>query len=334
MPIPAASESALHARIARLLGGPPASRVLVGVGDDAAVLVPRPGKPVFCSDACVEDVHFRLNKFSFADLAWKSIGPCLSDVAAMGAEPAAVVISIALPSKRVDAEAFVDAFYGEASALSDAWKFDVVGGDLASSPGPLMIDVAALGYADKPVRRTGAKPGDWIAVSGPLGGAAAGLHALERGQGDEASFARLTIKQKRPRPRLDAVSDLAFANAAIDVSDGLALDLRRLCEASGVGAALREGEIPILADARAYALAISQESAALAWALEGGEDYELLACFSPESWASAERARPGFSARWIRIGSIENGADLCLESTDGRRGALAARGFDHFSGAR
>jgi thiamine-monophosphate kinase len=347
----AAGEFALHERIARIVGAPAKNRVATGIGDDAAVLAALDGHPI-CSDAIVEGTHFDLRWSSPADLAWKALGSCLSDLAAMGARPIATTISLALPASRSSsrrkagprrenrAAAFIDGFYGEARAICERYALDVAGGDLVASPGPIFIDVAAIGCARRPVLRSTAKNGDWLAVSGSLGGAAAGLEALRRGFAREATLepigaaataglAALIERQLRPRPRLDLLCDLDRASAAIDLSDGLIGDASRLARASGIGLVVREAAIPLAAATKALARALAVEP--LAWALAGGEDYEILASFSEKNWLQARQADATFAERWTPIGRCRPASEgLRLEAGDGALRAWPNGGFDHF----
>jgi thiamine-monophosphate kinase len=280
----------------------PRSRAaLVGPGDDAAVLAAPDGRYVVTTDMMVHGPDFRLAWSSPEDLGWKAAATNLSDVAAMGAVPTALVVAIAAPqSLPVSAlEQFADGLRAACAALAPGCG--VVGGDLSVSE-TLTIAVTAFGDLEgrAPVLREGARPGDTVAVSGRLGAAAAGLRLLferavdvdgvpdpERFAAVAAAYPELVDAQLRPRPPLadGPLAADAGATAMLDLSDGLALDARRVAEASAV--------------------AIDLDPSALgddpSTALTGGEDHGLLACFPPGA------ALPG---GFRRIGEVLEGSGL------------------------
>jgi thiamine-monophosphate kinase len=258
---------------------PESSATLVGPGDDAAVLAAPDGRYVVTTDMMVHGPDFRLAWSSPEDLGWKAAATNLSDVAAMGAVPTALVVAIAAPRafRVTSLEAFADGLRAACAALAPGCG--VVGGDLSASD-TLTIAVTAFGdlQGRAPVLRSGARPGDVVAVSGRLGAAASGLRLLfaeavdDDGTPDPAAFARVLVAhpelidaQLRPWPPIadGPLAAGAGATAMLDLSDGLALDARRVAEASGV--------------------ALDIDPAALGddpkVALTGGEDHGLLACF-------------------------------------------------------
>jgi thiamine-monophosphate kinase len=301
--------------------GPASSRVLVGIGDDAAVLASANSssdlpsvskKMLFCSDLMVEGVHFDLTTITPSELGHKSLAVCLSDIAAMNGAPVAATISIALPSRL--SPDFVDEFYKGVAALAKSVHIDCVGGDLSASPSSLFINVACVGETVRPLLRSGAKAGDVLAVSGTPGASAAGLHALKsRGHVPDS----LRQKHLQPMPRFDLLKNLSSCHALIDISDGLASETHHLAKASQVGFVLEAAKIPLHPDA----LNLVAGELALEWALYGGEDYELLATFSPEI-----PVPNGFTV----IGRATESLDVLLQSKDGALIALEARGYDHF----
>ncbi len=231
-----------------------------GLRDDAAVLVVPGGGPLVASvDSVVEGVHFDLSLCSPGDVGWKALMGALSDLAAMGATPVGALVALCVPggSGEGDTALAVMAGVSEAAAASGC---PVVGGDV-SEAGELMVAVTVLGTVESigpsPVPRSGGRPEDVVLVTGPCGGSAAGLRALRAGSGSGTAY-------PRPEARLDegALARRSGVRAMIDVSDGLALDLHRLADASGVGFVLES--IPVA------------EGATLDDALGGGEDYELL----------------------------------------------------------
>lgn len=249
-------ELAAIERLRRRLEGPATGEVWIG--DDAAVLLPPPPGThlLLAADTVVEGVHADLSVLGIDDLGWRAVVANLSDVAAMGGTPSHCVVSVAGPVG-VD----LDRLYDGVSAAATAYRCPVVGGDLVASP-VVVVTVAVTGWvAGDPVLRSGARPGDGIWVTGELGAAAAGLRLLRSGA---ALDGRLCEAHARPRPRLPEgiAARAAGASAMIDVSDGFALDLWRLADASGVGFEL--DHLPVAA------------GATLPEAMGGGEDYELV----------------------------------------------------------
>jgi thiamine-monophosphate kinase len=231
-----------------------------GLRDDAAVLEVHGGGPLVASvDSVVEGVHVDLSVCSSGDVGWKALMGALSDLAAMGAAPLGALVALCLPGGSGEGNTALAVMAGvsEAAAASGC---PVVGGDV-SEAGELMVAVTVLGTVESigpfPVPRSGAQPEDVVLVTGPCGGSAAGLRALRAGSGSGSAY-------RRPVARLDegALARRSGVRAMIDVSDGLALDLHRLADASGVGFVLES--IPVA------------EGATLDEALGGGEDYELV----------------------------------------------------------
>lgn len=236
-----------------------------GPGDDCAVL---PSQPASCvtTDAVVEGVHFTRPPFSLEDVGHKALAVNLSDLAAMGAEPSWFTVALGLPP--AVAERDVVALGQGMAALARVHRIELVGGNVSSAR-QLSVTVTAAGKLDaRPLLRSGAKPGDLLFVSGPVGDAAGGLSAIRK----KKRAPGLIAAQKRPTPHVAlgrAVRHLA--SAAIDVSDGLLQDLEHLCTASQVGAALDAGALPL-----SEALLDFAGDGALELALRGGEDYVLL----------------------------------------------------------
>jgi len=301
--------------------GAPGPRVELGIGDDAAIVAPPKGKMLFCSDAMVEGVHFDLRTTNAQDLGHKVLAACLSDIAAMNGRPLYAVLSLALPAKLDDA--FLEQFYEGAGGLARAVGADIVGGDLSSSPGGLFIDVALVGETTAPLTRAGAQPGDLVAVSGPLGASAAGLHVLRSGRPIAPGLAELVTKHRRPEPRFDRLPALAgLCTALIDISDGLSSELHHLARHSKVGFEIDESKLPVSAPTKAYAASVGLDP--LAWVLNGGEDYELLATF--------RAAGATVPAGWHVIGRATSTAgEVQLQRVNGRREELKPKGYRHFA---
>ena len=248
------SELEVIARLGRRLAPPPPGEVWIG--DDTAVLVPPAGGwQLLAADAVVEGVHADLAVLTVADLGWRAVVANVSDVAAMGGIPAHCVVTVA-GRRGLDIDTLYDGVVGAAVA----YGCPVVGGDLVSSP-VTVVTVAVTGTVDgPPVLRSGARPGDTVWVTGPLGASAAGLRQLRAGGADPA----LAAAHTRPRPLLaeGTAARRAGATAMIDVSDGFAADLWHVAEASGVGFELEQ--VPVAPGA-------TPEEA-----LGGGEDYQLV----------------------------------------------------------
>lgn len=329
------SEGDLIRTIARLAGGA-RDGVRVGIGDDCAVLEPAPGTClVATTDLLVEDVHFRRRYAKPADIGWKALAVNLSDIAAMGATPRWALVALACPEHARAGD--VEAFYVGALALASAHGVAVVGGDTSASPAGWMINVTLLGEATAaPILRSGARPGDVVAVTGALGRAAAGLAILQRpvpprGLG-AGVFTELTSAHIRPHPRVAEGLWLGIAGgvtAMMDLSDGLATDLPRLATASAAGARVELGRVPVDGATRAAAQALGVD--ALTWATGGGEDYELLLTCAPDAF---ERLAHGLTAltgaQLTAIGTMTAAAGVRYVNADGHEVEVAP-GYEHFA---
>jgi thiamine-monophosphate kinase len=299
----------------------------LGIGDDAALLRPAPGRLlVACVDTLVDGVHFP-HGTPAADLGWKALAVNLSDLAAMGALPRWALLSLTLPEATAS---FATAFARGWNRLARRHGVALVGGD--TTRGPLAVSVQLLGEVarSRALRRDAARAGDLVVVSGRLGDAAAGLAIIEqRLAAPDATTARLLrARLDRPTPRVELGRALGtLARAAIDVSDGLAQDLGHLLRASDVGATLDVDRLPV---SPALRRAVPDPAARRALALSGGDDYEL--CFTvPASKAGAL----GALSRRLRVplavvGRIEARRGLRLRDASGRPVALSRPGFDHF----
>jgi thiamine-monophosphate kinase len=310
------SEEERLARLRALFGGA-LPGVEIGVGDDAAVLLPGSAPLVFTIDAAVEGVHFRRAWMSLREIGFRSLMAAASDLAAMGATPRGVVSALILPDHVDDAD-LEDLARGQAEA-AEALGTAVVGGNL-SRGGELSITTAVLGEASKPLLRRGAREGDALAIAGPVGLAGAGVEALTRGASDGRLAAAIEA-YKRPLARIAAgVRARDVAHAAIDVSDGLAIDASRLGAESGVGIVLDEAAVRAAGGSPLSLAADALVLDALDLALHGGEDYALLAAFPPGAIA----------ATFLRVGTCTGERGLWLDGARGERRAIEPRGFDHF----
>lgn len=297
--------------------------VLLGIGDDAAILRPPPGMELAIScDTLVAGRHFP-DDTAPADIGWKSLAVNLSDLAAMGAQPAWATLALTLP----EADAgWIDAFLDGFCELADAHGVALVGGDTTRGPLSITLTVHGLLPAGTALRRDGAGANEDIWVTGTLGDAAGGLRQWQSGG---LQSAKLRYRLDRPTPRVDVGLALReLASAAIDLSDGLAADLGHILERSGVGAQLDLGRLPT---SRTLAEHFPGEAARWALQLAGGDDYEL--CFTaPAAQALAiEQALAACEVGATVVGRITRAPGLELLQPDGERFALASAGFDQFA---
>jgi len=312
------AEFELIRRLTELDGDLP-PEVRIGPGDDAAVLE---GGWIVSTDLTVEDVHFRRAWISDREVGYRAATAALSDMAAMGAGPVGLLVSIAAPrGGAVDVEA-VQAGVVEAARIVGA---AVIGGDVSRSPGPLMIDVVALGRSGWPVRRDGAESGDHVWVTGSLGAAAAAVRAWEAGDEPPDALRSAFVKPIARVTEARCLVEHEIVDAMIDISDGLIGDVGHIAAASGVKIVLDLAEIPVSKAARD---ALGPE-AALQAALSGGEDYEL--CFVTDPGI----VDPGyFLERYgvavTCVGSVLDGDGVWLKAEDGTVTEATAGGFDHW----
>ncbi|HOB88547.1 MAG: thiamine-phosphate kinase [Bacillota bacterium] len=349
-------EFGLIERIKRLIdaGVGDAADVVLGIGDDAAIVLPPPGKLLSACDMLVEGVHFKKEFTSPRSLGWKALAVNISDIAAMGGVPLFALVSIGLP--RWADDAYVESIYEGMLDIAQLFGVKLIGGDTVSSPEAMVLNVTILGSADSPVTRGGAVPGDLIAVTGCLGRSAAGLACLKRTQQDKMSLNEersqtsedggslqdaesganwldeLIYAHLEPVPRVSeglALSSTGLVNAMMDISDGLAGDIHHIARESKVGAVIKEELIPICESTLRAAKMLKYDP--LEWALSGGEDFELLFTFAPGSTDKIRRALSELGRTMHVIGHITaETAGVVLVDKDGVAGRIADRGFDHF----
>jgi len=297
--------------------------VLLGIGDDAAVLDAQPGrKLVVAMDTIVDGVHFPVDTDA-ADIGYRALAVNLSDLAAMGAEPAWMTLSLSLPRAN---EQWLSGFASGLFELAKDYNVALVGGDTVRGPLVITVQIAGWVESDGWLTRSGAKPGDLLFVSGIPGEAAGGLAVVQRRimGGEAASF--LKHRFLRPRPRIELGRKLRnFATAAMDVSDGLLTDLKKLCAASGCGARLNVDALPESAAMRE----LFEADDCWQYALAGGDDYELLFTLPPER-ATALRTTLQLQQRVTQIGVItaDTGVHCLLEGQPFR---IKRGGYDHFA---
>jgi len=302
------------------------SDVLLGIGDDAALLTPPPGQSLVVTvDLLAAGVHF-LADADPRGIGHKSLAVNLSDLAAMGAEPAWGTLAIALPGVEPDwLAAFCEGFF----SLAEQYNLQLVGGD--TTRGPLTISVQVHGFvpADQALRRDGARPGDRIMITGIPGEAALALAGLQgRAELPGAHRDTLLARLERPSPRIVQGLDLrGLATSAIDISDGLVQDLGHILRRSQVGARLLLERLP-----RSVALQGVEPGLALDCQLGGGDDYELLFTVAPPRLAELRRRAAAWDCELTEIGEIKTGGDLRLIRADGSVYTPTTGGFDHFAG--
>jgi thiamine-monophosphate kinase len=297
-------EPEIIARIRKLAGKTRSSCLITGIGDDCAIFRPRPGEDlVFTTDLTIQGRHFQLDSHTAADIGHLALARSLSDLAAMGAEPAFCLVSLALPTEL--STAWLKRLYAGLLTLARESDVALAGGDLSRFD-QVVVDITCCGRVPrgKALTRSGAKPGDVIYVTGSLGASALGL---------ETRTGAAWKRHLRPQPRLAAGIALRKipATAAMDLSDGLSLDLHRLCLESCVSAHL-DATIPVAT------------GASLEQALHGGEDYELLFTASPKSRVPSRIDRLSIT----RIGEIKRGQSGLVRLG---KHILKPLAFDHFS---
>ncbi len=288
-------------------------RLRLPIGDDAAWLDLAPeASCVLATDMLMAGVHFEPPPASpWERIGQKALGVNLSDLAAMAARPVAALVSLALP--RGTSEADVRRLYDGVVSLADRFGMVIAGGDTNVYEGPLVLNVAVVGVpmGETVWTRGGGRPGDWLAVTGALGGSILGKHWC-------------------PEPRLETAAALVKAgvpvSAAIDISDGLSLDLARLAQASGCGAIVRAADIPIAP--AAVQLAQDGGPTALEHALTDGEDFELLITLPPAAWQQVETLET-LPVPLTVIGELTDEPGLWCEDEQGKRRPLEPRGYWH-----
>ena len=317
---------------ARFAGaGAPSDGLLIGIGDDAAVVTPaRRLCTVLTTDALVEGVHFERRFSRPEDIGARALAVNLSDLAAMGARPRWVLLSLVLPDAiRVDEVEALASGLGQAAGRANV---TVIGGNITRTTGPLVIDITAVGevHPRRMLTRSGGRGGDELYVSGTVGAAAAGLEMLRAGGG--TTDAACVDRYLRPEARVRlgrAIGQARAARAAMDLSDGLADALRQLSEASGCGVEIDADALPIDLAARQWWQSRGEDP--VVRALSGGDDYELLLAV-PRTWRGRLRqarhrvAEPALT----RIGTLTKGAAIRVMRRNGRREELPG-GYEHFS---
>jgi thiamine-monophosphate kinase len=326
------AEKALIAQVRRLAKPATNSAVLTGIGDDSAVLrlLPRSGRGrgsgekdiLVTTDFTLEGIHFRRDWHPAESVGHRCLARGLSDIAAMGGEPVAAFLSLALP--RDLPQSWVNRFARGLIRLAERYSVTLAGGDTAESPNGILADIVVLGSVPKgkAVLRSGARPGDDIYVSGELGGSAAAVERMRKKPKRKLNPGEYS-RHFFPEPRVELgriLREKGFASAMIDTSDGLSTDLAHICEESGVGAELEAESIPRASEGK------PSREVDLQFALHGGEDYELLFTAPPAKRIPSRIA----GVPVTQIGHITRGGKISLRNAGGVAYELQPQGWEHF----
>ncbi len=307
------------------------TRVLVGIGDDAAVWQPsRSHRSIITTDVLIENVHFSRGWMSLRDIGFRAMAANASDAAAMAARPVLATVALGIAEGTTPTD--VLELYAGMQACAQPFGLAIAGGDLSRAP-VMTIAITLVGEV-RPSNlklRSGARPGDILAVTGALGASRAGLAILRGACELEPALAAEALEaHARPRARVREGRFLGASrhvHAMMDCSDGLSTDLARLCAKSGVGAAI--DEVPVAASAAAAARALGED--ARAFALAGGEDFELLAAIDPRAFSHlAARFHAHIGRLLHRVGVVQADAALVVVN-QGETQPLRSSGWDHFA---
>ncbi len=307
-----------------------------GIGDDAAVLT-LPGtseKFVVTTDTLVEEIDFRRAWQTPEQLGWRSLAVNISDLAAMGVRPRFHLVALGIPGGI--GESWIRGFYRGLASAGARFGSILIGGDLSRTPAHLVITITALGESlhKRILYRSGGRAGDALYVTGFLGAAAAGLALLERGKvrASSASQRRALAAHRAPMPRCETglwLAQSGFAGAMMDLSDGLSMDLPRLCEASSTGGEVWLSRLPLFQEAASWGCSPVE------LALHGAEDFELLFSIRENTTARFETTYPHSLPAVTRIGRLTRGRTVACVTAPGEPGRpLPAGGFDHFLGKK
>lgn len=323
------------------------SRVLAGIGDDAAVIRQSFGRDsVITADLLIESIDFHRASTPARLLGHKALAVSLSDIAAMGARPLYSLVSLGLPQD-VWRSDFKERFYEGYLALADKFGITLAGGDISRSDEKVVIDSIVCGEVSSgaAIMRSGARPGDRLFVTGTLGGAAAGLKLIELGArvesmpapadgkepSDDEAILSVLLRQLRPSPRVGwgiVLGTEQLASAMIDISDGLSSDVNHLCTESRAGVVIDSASIPI--DSNVTRLCGRRALDPLALALHGGEDFELLFTVSPENVERLPKRVDGVAHSLI--GEVTDKAGEVRIREKNREWDLRPEGYEHFHG--
>lgn len=316
---------------------PKNSRVLLGIGDDAALFKLSPGKICAATtDTMVEGVHFDLSYTSFFDLGYKAMAANLSDIAAMGGTPLLALVTLALPGKVGIRD--IDRLYAGMQALARKHGAVIAGGDIVKSR-DLSVSLTLLGECDPKNLglRSGARLGDAVLVTGDLGGSQAGLDLLKStlrlcsGQEIKNNKSELVRKHLRPEPRVAEAKLLVSRfklHGMIDISDGLASELHHLSKASKAGIVIDQGALPVTEQAIVIGKMLGRDPQR--YCLYGGEEYELLFTLPPREAIKARALIQKQGTACTIIGQVVKGGQVSIIAQNGKREKLTNQGYTHF----
>ena len=291
--------------------------ILKGIGDDAAVLKLGKKQYVITTDTLAEGDHFSLKWFSPEQIGKKAMEINVSDIGAMGAIPKYALVSLVLP-KKIEVE-FIDKLYQGMRSVCKKYSFEIIGGNITHGK-QLVIDIDMIGVVKDLCLRSSARPGDFILVSGDLGASRAGLNLFLNKKADKRKFPNVINSHLEPRARFHKVKPfLRYINSMIDVSDGLASEITRICEQSNCGAVVYKDNLPIKDETREAAKIIKKD--AVDYALFGGEDFELVFTVSEKNLSKVK----GFL-----VGEIRKKKGVYLYSK-GKESLVKKKGYDHFT---
>jgi len=310
--------------------------VLLGIGDDAAVCRGSAGDYVYTTDTLIEKIHFQKELIPPFSLGWKACAVNLSDIAAMGARPLYLLISLSLSDKT--RMSWVDDLYEGLLRLSSLHDTDIIGGDFTGTPGPAVIGITAVGRCKEggAVLRMNTSPGELIGVTGTLGDSACGCAILlrdgkKRPQGlKEGDLLYLTERHMKPEPRVAegaALGEEGLCSSMIDISDGLVKSLF-LLNKEGCGALINEEALPLSESLRNFTS--SRKMSFSSPALYGGEDYELLFSFPKDKLGRIESVFGELGTRFTVIGEVTDKRGVLLRENGGEIKSLKEGGYDHF----
>ena len=314
------------------------ARIVLGMGDDAAVIAPGRGERcLLTTDLLAEGIHFDRATAAFADIGFRAVAANLSDIAAMGGSPEFLLVSLAIPRDGTVRQ--VEQLYSGMMAACRPHRVRLIGGDTSASTAGWFVGITLVGSAGagRILLRSGAKAGDDLYVTGTLGDSRAGFQLMQRCKGprrflDAGQRRFLVQRHLRPTARIREGLWLAasgWATSAIDLSDGLSGDLRHVCAESRVGAVIELSTLPISPACRQYALSVKEDPAALA--LAGGEDYELLFTVPARHRAPFQRASAQRRFRMTRVGRMTAAKEgLRMTLPDGQRHRLPISSYEHF----
>lgn len=307
--------------------------IVIGIGDDAAVLSPETGQYTLIScHMLVENSHFLRSKTTPYQVGYKGITKSVADIEAMGGTSLYLLVGLSLPP---DTELnFVDELYRGMGDANSKCGVHIIGGDMTDCQGPITISLTIMGEAspERIIKRFGARPGDLVLVTGPLGAAAAGLHLVLNRTNiqDRKLMEAALLRQLQPEPPVGKGSALAATSAVhamTDISDSLCRNLGKMCTFSNLGATIDREKLPV--DPVAQDLARQTGMNAVDWALYGGEDFEMLACVDPRLAKNVEIALHNIGSDCYFIGEITSQPGLWIRE-NGTTRELPLKGFDHF----